>query len=112
MKTAEERRLAKRITFKEAVRYELIDPAHFGGTVAYDLSESGLRLRLTEFLPLNTEIILNITLRTGQVVECRGRIKWISQIPYSEQYQAGVEFADPEIILEEKKKIRRLVAAH
>ena len=110
MKTAEDRRLAKRITFKEPVRYELTDPAHYGGTVAYDLSESGLRLRLTDFLPLNTEVILNIGLKSGQNVECRGKIVWVSQIPFSDQYQAGVEFADPELIGEVKNKIRLLVA--
>lgn len=104
MKTAEERRLAKRITFKEPVRYELLDPGHFAGTVAYDISESGLRLRLPEFLPLGTEVVLNIALRPGQNVDCRGRIVWVSQIPYSDQYQAGVTFADPEIIPEEKKR--------
>lgn len=111
MTAAEERRLARRITFKDAVRYQLKDPAHFGGTVAYDLSESGLRMRLTEFLPLGTEVIVDIKLRNSQVVECRGRIVWISQIPYSDQYQAGVEFADPEIILTEKHKIREMVEA-
>lgn len=110
MKTADERRLAKRITFKEPVRYELKDPAHFGGTVAYDLSESGLRLRLTDFLPLNTEVILNIRLKSCLDVECRGKIVWVSQIPYSDQFQAGVEFAAPELIGEVKKKIRTLVA--
>lgn len=111
MTAAEERRLARRITFKDAVRYQLKDPSHFGGTVAYDLSESGLRMRLGEFLPLGTEVTVDIKLRTGRVVECRGQIVWISQIPYSDQYQAGVEFVEPEIILDEKKKIREMVAA-
>lgn len=109
MITMEERRLSKRITFKEAVRYELKDPAYFKGCVAYDLSETGVRLRLTEFLPINTEIILNIQLMNGKNVDCMGRIAWVSQIPFMDHYQVGVEFFNPDLLVEPRKKIRQLI---
>lgn len=112
MEAIEDKRVAKRVLFKEAVRYELKDPAYFKGCVAYDLSESGVRLRLTEFLPLHTEVIMNTRLENGQVIECMGRIVWISQIPFSEHYQAGIEFVQPELIVESKNKIRQFVTHH
>jgi hypothetical protein len=109
METAEERRIAQRVLFKEAVRYELTDPACFKGCVAYDLSESGVRLRLTEFLPLGTQVVLSIRLKEGKLVECMGRIVWISQIPFMDHFKAGVEFLQPELIQMEKRKIRQFI---
>lgn len=112
MEVAEERRIAQRVNFREAVRYELTDPSYFKGCVAYDLSETGVRLRLTEFLPVNTEVVLNLTLQSGQSVECMGRIVWISQIPFMDHYQAGVEFSNPELLFDARKQIKRFVACH
>jgi len=109
MDTTEERRVAKRIIFREAVRYELKDPAHFRGSTAYDLSETGVRLRLTEFIPVNTEILMNIQLRDGSYYEYLGRISWISQIPFMDQYQAGVEFSKSDSLMDSKRKIIQLI---
>lgn len=109
MHTVEERRISKRITFKESVRYELKDPAYFRGCVAYDLSETGVRLRLTEFLPINTEVVLNIQLKDGSTLEYIGRIAWISQIPFMDHYQAGIEFSNPNSAVESRKKMRQLI---
>ncbi|MGE0269091.1 MAG: PilZ domain-containing protein [Candidatus Omnitrophota bacterium] len=109
MNTVDERRISKRIAFKEAVRYELKDPAYFRGCVAYDLSETGVRLRLAEFLPINTELVLNIQLRGGSFIEYTGRIAWISQIPFMDHYQVGVEFFNPSLAVESQKKMRQLI---
>ncbi len=110
MDVIDEKRVARRINFREAVRYELKDPAYFKGCVAYDLSETGVRLRLAEFLPLNTEVVLNLTLQSGQTIECMGRIVWISQIPFMDNYQAGVEFSNPELLFDARRQIKQLVA--
>ena len=109
MESNQERRNNKRVTFKEPVRYELLNPASFKGTVAYDLSKGGLRIRLPEFLPINTELTLNIQLASGENAECMGRIAWVSQIPYMDQYQAGVEFHHPEIMDESNSRIQEYI---
>ncbi len=86
-----DRRGFKRIRHSEAVRYQHVDPNQFGGCLSKDISESGVRLHLNDFIPLNTEVFMKIELSPGRVLDCSGRVVWVEQVPFAETYQAGLK---------------------
>ena len=110
----EEKRKFKRIEFKEAIQYNIdsgialgdlqynIDwhgPQHqmwstFGGCLAYDLSEGGVRFRSNDFIPLNTEMSLKFQLESDSQVDLKAKVVWVRQIPHSEIFQVGLKFED------------------
>ncbi|HLF18177.1 MAG TPA: PilZ domain-containing protein [Candidatus Omnitrophota bacterium] len=101
------RRVYPRMRFKDAVRFEQKDQAQFGGSVALDLSSSGLRMRFNDYVPVGTELVLQIHLNEEKIVECMGKVVWVTKYPYSDHYQAGLEFESPENLAESKAKIHR-----
>ena len=89
----DEKRRFQRVEFREPVRYHLKNDSTFGGCLAYDLSEGGMRINFNEFVPVNSEMILNATLpHANKVVDIKGRVAWLRQVPYSDRYHVGIEF--------------------
>ena len=101
-----ERRSFCRFHCANPVRFQFKDPKRFGGTLSCDLSEGGLRLHMSDFVPLNTEITLQIQLADESIVECPCRVAWVEKNRFSDRYQAGLEFIESGSILDSKKKIR------
>jgi len=64
-----------------------------------DLSKGGVRVRVDDFIPLDTELTLRIWLNDEEVVECAGRIVWIEKARFGDSYQAGLEFAGNDSVL-------------
>jgi len=99
-----------RIRFREPVEFRLRDPQSFGGCLAQDISEGGIRIMLNEFVPLNTEVAFQLKFgEKSQVVELKGHVVWIQQAPYSERYHVGLEFDQTTFFPKSKERIHKYV---
>lgn len=106
---AAERRAFKRVIHAEPVQLQLTEYTPPVGSLAKDLSEGGLRLRINEFIPLGTEISVNVQLAPGKLVESTAEVVWISQIPHSESYQVGLEFQNLNSLLSSRQEIHTFI---
>lgn len=60
-----------------------------------DVSVTGARVQANIFLPVDTLLMIEMTLKTvRQVVTVLGKVKWIKIIYGDESYEAGVEFVN------------------
>ena len=60
-----------------------------------DVSVSGARIQANIFLPVDTLLMIEMTLKTvRQVVTVLGKVKWIKIVYGDESYEAGVEFVN------------------
>jgi hypothetical protein len=60
-----------------------------------DISSSGARIKANLFLPVDTLLKLDLTLKKPtQVITTIGKVKWIKIIYGDESYEAGVEFVN------------------
>jgi hypothetical protein len=66
---------------------------HLGTAETLDLSESGLRLRVHESLPIGAELDLELKI-AGEVQRLQGRILWGEEIEPDKTYEFGVRFVD------------------
>ena len=90
-----EKRQRSRISFRESVQYIMEETQEYGGSVAHDLSDGGLRLQLNDFVPINTRIVIDIPISDAngtKVITLNGRVAWVRRVRYSDQYQVGLEF--------------------
>ncbi len=102
-----EKRRFSRLSYKEAVQYNLGETGECGGSVAYDISETGLRLQLDYFVPINAWITLAIPLRSTKgtkVMTIHGRVAWVQRIRYSDRYQVGLEFSQSDLEVKLKEE--------
>jgi hypothetical protein len=106
---ADERRNCQRIKFAEPVQYQFKDPNLFGGSLACDISESGIRMNMNEYVALNTELTLHVQLPKGKVIDCIGRVVWTRKLPFMDRYQAGLELSGTEAVFDSKKEIHQYI---
>jgi len=60
-----------------------------------DISVSGARIKANLYLPVDTLLMLEMTLSTvRQMITVIGKVKWIKIIYEDEAYEAGVEFVN------------------
>jgi hypothetical protein len=60
-----------------------------------DISVSGARIQAHLFLPVDTLLMIEMTLKTvRQMITVIGKVKWIKIIYEDESYEAGVEFVN------------------
>ena len=104
-----ERRNKQRIQFDEPVEYQLKDPRFFGGCLSSDLSETGVKIFLNDFMPLHSELVLRLPLLDGKVVDCMGRIVWIEKLAHMDRFQAGIEFEDIDSLGQSQSEIGKIV---
>jgi hypothetical protein len=58
-----------------------------------DISVSGAGIHAHIFLPVNTLLMIEMTLKTlRQIITVIGKVKWIKVVFEDESYEAGVEF--------------------
>jgi len=107
-----ERRQYTRYIHKEPVQFQFKDPRSYGGCLSYDLGQGGIRIHLTDFVPLNTEIILRIKLDEENVVDCSGYVTWVEKIRFGDYYQAGLKFVGDDAAAEVQKMINQFLDAH
>ena len=95
-----EKRQRSRISFREPVQYIMEESQEYGGSMAYDLSDGGLRLQLNDFVPINTRIVIDLPISDAhgtKVITLNGRVAWVQRVRYSDQYQVGLEFSPSEV---------------
>ena len=60
-----------------------------------DISVSGAGIHAHIFLPVNTLLMIEMTLKTlRQMITVIGKVKWIKVVFEDESYEAGVEFVN------------------
>lgn len=97
----EEKRRAKRLEEESEVTITVVSCWRNAprGKVIYDqsrdISASGARIKANIFLPVDTLLKLDLTLKSlNQVITTIGKVKWIKIIYEDESYEAGVEFVN------------------
>ena len=104
-----ERRDCRRIQFREPVQYQYKDPSQFGGWLACDISEGGIKVNMNDFVPLDTEISLQVPLANGKTIDCLGRVVWVQKLPFSDYYQAGLKFEVVDSIVEVQNDLHQYI---
>ena len=104
-----EKRHAKRVDFKEPIGFQFKDPTQFGGCLGCDLSESGLRVNFSDFVPLGTELLIQLTLAGKRVVERMGKVVWVQKFPFMDRYQVGLQFLNDRPISGSQQEIKNFV---
>ncbi len=102
----DERRVFSRVNLSQPVQFQFKDPTRSLGALSCDISEGGLRVKLNDFVPPETELVLQIKMGPNRMLECIGRVKWVSQIPFMDWYQAGVEFMETDSIVPSRRHIK------
>lgn len=76
------------------------------GSLSCDLSEGGVRVRLSEFIPINTPVTVSIRLADERMAECLARVAWVEKARFGDYYQAGLAFYGNESTVDVQQKIR------
>jgi Tfp pilus assembly protein PilZ len=100
-----DKRSFRRHSLKEAVRVQFKDPTETVGSLSCDISEGGVKISCNDFIPLGTEVELQVKLSDLQVVYCTGCVVWIQKVPHCDRYQAGLEFTDDSLIFDARSRI-------
>jgi len=105
----EEKRLFRRFGHSESVQLQFKESSQFYGSLSSDLSEGGVRIRLNEFMPLNTELSLEVRLANENLVSCAGRVVWVEKARFGDSYYAGLEFSKNDSIIINQQKIEKFL---
>ncbi len=91
--TDSERRKFKRTELDVPVRYKFKNSKEFGSTLSRDISEGGVRLSVDKFVPVNTDVVLELGLgKLSNMINAVAKVAWTNFIPFSDRYQLGLEF--------------------
>jgi c-di-GMP-binding flagellar brake protein YcgR len=105
-----ERRRFGRVPFGGPVRAEQIPqpvPNRRWQLLSEDLSEGGLRLSSPDFLAVEQRVLLDVdTATTDDPIRIVGKVVWIAQVPYADQWQVGVYFSD--VPQDMRSRLRRI----
>ena len=108
MEAAEKRR-SRRIELRQPIQFQSQNAALAGGSLSCDLSEGGVRVDMYDFVPLGTELTLNIRLAVEKIVEYVGRVVWVRKYPFADRYQVGLEFSDEKSFLAAKRQLHEFI---
>ena len=95
-----------RLEFREPVAFQTKDASNFGGCLPLDLSEGGMRINFEEFLPVGTQLNVQVKLDSRTIVDLAGRVAWVAHTPHSDWYQMGLEFVEPGPVEDAREKLR------
>ncbi len=88
-----EKRKYPRFDFSEPVAYNDAKEYPEMGSLAADISQSGVRIRVGEFLPLRKVVNLKLHLNNPtRVVAVQGQVMWVREVPHSEVFDVGIRF--------------------
>ena len=91
----EERRKYIRIPERSHISYKIITGKKADEYITRDISKGGIRFLVHDFIPKDSILKIKLTLyKTSVTFEAVVRTIWIKQIPYSDQYEIGVQFID------------------
>jgi hypothetical protein len=102
------RRRAARVRVSNLVGYADRRSGRFysllGSAVTIDLSDSGVRLRTVEPLPIGSTITLDLKV-ASDVHRLDGRVIWGKETVRDEEYEFGIEFEELEPKLKESLRL-------
>ena len=107
-----EQRQFDRVDFREPVQYQIGDGQTFIGCLGHDIGEGGIRVNWVDFIPINTELQLNIKLTDENMADLKGKVVWVQQIPFSDQFQIGVKFLEDNVSPKAKEVIHQYIQSH
>ena len=87
------------------MKFRFKDPKKYGGCLAADISDGGMKVSLNNFVPVDTELSLEVQLASQRIVDCVANIVWIEKMPYMDRYQVGLKFKEERFELDSKKEI-------
>ncbi|MBF0385654.1 MAG: PilZ domain-containing protein [Candidatus Omnitrophica bacterium] len=105
----DDKRKFMRYRLHNPVRYELKDPGQFGGSLSCDIGEGGMKMFFNDFIPLNSELFMQVFLSPKKIVECKGRVVWIRKVAHSERFEAGLEFSVLDSVIDFRKHMNEFV---
>ena len=87
------RRQHPRFSFNEPVGYCRGGDDPLAGSLADDISQTGLKLSVNEFIPLNTILELQIQLPgQEQLVSARTKVVWVKEMPHRDDaWEIGLQ---------------------
>ena len=88
----EEKRKAFRTRINNSVELQVVGLDELRGSLSQDISSTGLRIIVSRFIPVNSELKLNVELAPNDYADCLGRVMWIRHIPHSDNYELGIKF--------------------
>lgn len=103
--SSQNRRSFRRVECRSLVKFKVKDSAEPSGCLARDISDGGIKINLNDFVPLNSEVNIEVQLVAQRIVDCVARIVWIEKMPFMDRYQAGLEFYDDRIENDAKLRI-------
>ncbi len=83
-----------RAEFREAVQYRFPEVATLNGSVGYDLSCGGVRFRTEDFIPIDAQVVVNLTLKAEREATLDARVVWVQKVAHSDTYHVGCEFLE------------------
>jgi len=90
-----ERRRYTRIPESLQISYEVIPIKTINDHIIKDISQGGIRFVTNVFVPKDSKLKIRITFpRTLFSFEALAKCMWIREIPYSGEFEIGVEFLD------------------
>ncbi|HEX9780113.1 MAG TPA: PilZ domain-containing protein [bacterium] len=102
-----ERRQTARIRTHLPVRLSDSRTQQVMQTLTKDLGTGGLRCISQSAVAIDTPFTVEVTVPgRGEIVKLRGRTAWLGTIPYSGQYELGIQF------LEQTELTSRLLSAY
>ena len=90
-----ERRKYIRIPESLPIVYEVVPGETRKEYITKDISQSGMRFLINEFVPKDSHLKIKISFH-GTLFNFEAWVKcmWIRKMPYSDRYEIGVEFID------------------
>ena len=88
----DDKRRFSRVEFREAVQYRYPEKSSLNGSMGYDLSEGGVRFRTEDFIPVQSEVVVNLQLKTEREATLAARVVWVQKIRHADVYHVGCEF--------------------
>ena len=89
----EERRQFPRVTLKTPLRCQIRGKSEYSNVVTDDVSEGGVSFINDSFIPLNTQVNLEISL-LSRILNAVGRVANVSSVSYADKYRLGIEFLE------------------
>ncbi|MFA4992940.1 MAG: PilZ domain-containing protein [Candidatus Omnitrophota bacterium] len=98
----QERRRYTRVPESLQIAYEIIPAEAIKEYLTKDISQGGIRFLTHEFIPKDSRLRIRIIFPKTLLFSFEALVKcmWIREVPYSEEFEVGVEFIDlpPEIL--------------
>lgn len=106
-----ERRKFKRVSCSFPVQSACLPPGYsslFHNLITKDISEGGIQLDSFYFYPVEHKLMFEIFWSNEAAsVRTLGRVAWVREVPFQQQYNIGIEFSD--LNKEQRQLIKKII---